>query len=120
MYEFEYEGFEFLRKFQLERDTKIFVIENEDNFEMYYTEHGLIFSAKLYKAYIFSFMKEEHNVETFDEALTAFKTIYLKNTTTPLSVKKDTREIDETQNKEPININIQIAQKMKSIEFELV
>lgn len=117
MYEFEYEGFEFLRKFQLERENKIFVIENIDNFEMYYTEHGLIFSSKLNKEYIFSFMKEEHNVETFEEALTAFKTIYLKNTTTPLSVKKDTRE---TEDKEPIKINIQIAEKMKNIEFELI
>ena len=127
MYEFKYNVFDFLDKFQKELVKKIFVITNDDSFELYYVEAGVMFSAKVTFEEIYSFMMEEHGVEQ-EDAVNVFKTIYFTDITEPVSVTKDNSSNpsdengspEEPENKKTINIDIKIAEKLNKCDFIFV
>lgn len=130
MYEFIYEAFEFLRKFQVEIPAKIFVITNEDSFDFYYVEEGIMFTSSITFNEILEHMKEEYDINNMEDAIELFKSIYFKKTSEPLDVKKDNDndnnggKIDNKRKEENkskiVNINIQVAEKLRDVEFVFV
>lgn len=117
MYDFEYEVFDFLNKFQKEREFKIFVLENENGLSFYYTEAGVMFSSHISYNEIFEHMMEEHGAETMESAVALFKQLYLnEDISEPISVTKDN---DNNTNNEKPTINIHIAEKLKNVKFVL-
>lgn len=127
MYEFKYNIFDFLDKFQKELVKKIFVITNIDSFELYYVEAGVMFSASVTFEEIYMFMEEEHGIDQ-EDAVSVFKTMYFTDITEPVSVSKDNNsntsdEIEipeETESKKYINIDIKIAEKLNKCDFIFV
>lgn len=130
MYEFVYEAFDFLNKFQDANAIKIFVIEDSIGFEFYYVEKGIIFSSSITKERILQHMNESYNMQIEEEeAIEKFKEMYLTNTTNPISVIKDNNNEtsnDETENKteesmkKTIKIDVIIAEKLKKFDFVFV
>lgn len=130
MYEFVYEAFDFLNKFQDANAIKIFVIEDNIGFEFYYVEKGIIFSSSITKERILQHMNESYNMQIEEEeAIEKFKEMYLTNTTNPISVIKDNNNEtsnDETENKteesmkKTIKIDVIIAEKLKKFDFVFV
>lgn len=116
MYDFVYEPFDFLNKFQIEREFKIFVIESENGLSFYYTESGVMFSSYISYEDIFEHMRIEHGAETIESAIALFKTMYFTDVTEPIDVKTDTNN-DNTNDKPTINIHI--AEKLKNVKFIL-
>ena len=116
MYEFEYEVFEFLDKFQKELQKKIFVITNEDSFEFYYTEAGVMFTSRASFELIHQYMQENYGTDDMNESISIFKQVYFIDTTEPSAVTKD-NDGRTTENKQPVNISIQVAEKLKNFNF---
>ena len=115
MYDFIYEPFDFLNKFQIEREFKIFVIENENGLSFYYTESGVMFSSFISYEDIFEHMQIEHGAETMESAIELFKTMYFTDTTEPIDVKTD----NDNDTNDKSTINIHIAEKLKNVKFVL-
>ena len=121
MYEFIYEVFEFLNKFQKELPKKIFVITNDDSFEFYYVEAGVMFSSNIGFDLLYEHMLIEYGVDDHEEAIDLFKQLYLKDITEPSAVKKDNDGNNiSTESKQPISIKIEVAEKLKDIDFILM
>lgn len=132
MYEFIYEGFDFLQKFQVEIPSKIFVIENPEDFEFYYVERGVMFTAHMTKDEIWVKMVEKYGEMEKDAAISLFKQTQFKDVTEPLGVKKDIVEPEcpegpeeivqpELQdNPKSVVINISLAEKLKDMKFTMV
>lgn len=117
MYEFEYEVFEFLDKFQKELQKKIFVITNEDSFEFYYTEAGVMFTSRASFELIHQYMQENYGTDDMNESISVFKQVYFTDITEPSSVTKDKGNTETTTQRQPININIQVSEKLKKFDF---
>lgn len=117
MYEFLYEAFDFLNKFQVEVPSKIFVIENPNNFEFYYVEQGVMFTANITKDDVFIKMVEKYGEMERDEALALFRQTQFKDITEPLSVKKD---IIDNKDRKNVTINLNVAEKLRNMKFDLV
>lgn len=123
MYEFIYEAFDFLNKFQ---DTTnniaqtIFVIEKEDRLDFYYTERGIMFSSNITYDNIFELMYNSYGVQTMEEAIQRFKERFLIRTTNPVDVIKDNDDMENIEDsKKPIRLEIAVlAAKLKKFDFE--
>ena len=118
MYEFLYEGFDFLQKFQVELPSKIFVIENSDDFEFYYAEGNVMFTAHMTKNEIWVKMVEKYGPMEKDAAISLFRQTQFKDITEPLSVKKDIEEVEGPQgSKEIIQLK---TKKLKNMKFTAI